>query len=617
MSSPITVSGISRLVFCSLLMLTSVLSADDGTRDTTRFGHPLFDPDYTVSPLDVGSIYCLSPIELAVLNIENCADLVGFNPELYHPDLVTAGRSAYISSVYSGPRGTRVFWRDRPFRDARTGRSDLSLLPPAAIGGVRSVHWGGLNGSVAPGAVIDLQPLDPRCRQPVTYLAHREGFYGFAPVEFIHARQTGKQSHITAGGLIPSSRGRFAHAEYTGHILYGQYQTGLSDRDDITIACMSNLDRREIPFSEITNKTRRSDLDVDLVHRFGENRALKISTYRAESDEKLGDLKDYGREFGGNVRLQYGNSGIYGRLSRVEGYLPGGKHYRLTEFEGSLGWKSRFGPVGMQLLAGGYGWLPNRVRAVAAAAVDVQIGSLGQMFARVKQAVDPLSPEMMYAEYRGFRPWDEFEPAWYDSLSLPVIGTDKPPVLRYDGIAGVRRRIGAGTVEIAGFASVDRNPVVWSVKHETTIALANLAHRYSYGVKASFGFNRDPYRAMVSFVGVEHVEESSVITPLSYREPGFRLVWEAGWHKRFWSDQFETDVSLSGKYFDRFDAYGPNGWERIGGAYPLDFRLTFRIRRMTLYYGVHNWNSYQYYLMPNYRMIHKEEYWGVNWLLIN
>ena len=136
-------------------------------------------------------------------------------------------------------------------------------------------------------------------------------------------------------------------------------------------------------------------------------------------------------------------------------------------------------------------------------------------------------------------------------------------------------------------------------------------------MKASLRFDREPYRAKISFVGTNLKEETSVIIPVAYREPGFKMIWEIGWHRNFWDNDFETDISLGGKYFGSFDAYGPNGWEKIGNAYPLDFRLTFRIRRMTLYYGVHNWNSYQYYLMPNYKMIHKEEYWGISWLLID
>ncbi len=613
----IDASSMVKLLLQSLLLIPFVLFAQVDDPYPTRFGHALFNPEYIDSPLDIGSIYYLSPIQLATLNIENCADLMGANPELYHPDLVTAGRSVYISSVCSGPRGTRVFWQGRPFRDIRTGRSDLSLLPPVYIGGLRSVHWGVLNGAVAPGSVIDLQPLEPQTKLPVTFLTHRDGFYDFGPVEFVHTRQVGERSFITAGGLIPSSRGRFAHAGYKGHILYGQYQAGLGADDNLTIAYMSNLNRHDIPFSEMSNKIRRGDLDAVYRHRFGDNASLEMSAYRAESAVKLDKLNDYGREFGGSLRMSRNNMGLYLRLNRVDGWLPGNTNYRLNEFEGTIGGKYKLGPIRLQLLGGGYGWLPNRIKVVAAAAVDVNIYPLGELFANVKQAVDPHSPEMMYAEYRGIRPWDEFEPAWYDSLTLPVLGSDKPPTIRQDGIAGIRRKIGFSEVEVAGFASIDRNPVLWSIKHDSTIALANLARRYSYGMKASLRFDREPYRAKISFVGTNLREESSVIMPVLYREPGFKSLWEISWHRNFWDNDFETDISLGGKYFGSFDAYGPNGWEKIGNAYPLDLRLTFRIRRMTLYYGVHNWNSYQYYLMPNYKMMHKEEYWGVSWLLID
>lgn len=591
------------------------------------FGHALFDPHYVDTPLDAGSSYYILPIHFATLNLEHSGDLFGLNPLLFHPDLVTGGRQVFISSLYQGPQGSRAYWRGRPFRDVRTGRSDLSLLPLAGIGGARAELWGGLNGAVSPGAVIDFQPLELESSVPLTYLTHRDGFYGFEPVEFVHSRQVGSRSFLTAGGLIPASRGRFSHAEYTGHILYGELSWTLNGSDKLSFAYLSNINKTNIPFSTDRYKTDRSDLDIGYTFHKGKSTRIAANAYHTESMTKLGVLDDYGREVGFDLRIIKETCGGYIRFSRLDGRLAGVSDFNLTEFEGSIGWHRRFGFLDLRALVGGYGWYPERIRTVLALGAEADIQPLGEIFIQFKQSPEPHSPEMMFAEYSSDRPHDDFNPAWTAYPDRPIIGAKKPVTINRSGRTGIRRDIGFGEIEIAGFSSIDVNPVIWNVKYDSVeydsikydsyITLIDLKRRYCYGWTASWLYRENPFHATLSLVGTDHNEESSTVVPITYREPIFKLVWEIGWHRSFWENQFETDISLSGKYYGSFYAYGDNDWEKLGGAYPVDFRLTFRIRRFTFYWGLHNLNSYQYSLVPGYKMIHREEYWGVNWLLLH
>ena len=582
-----------------------------------RFGHPFYDPDYVTSPLDGGILYLLSPLKYATCNYEHVGDFTWFNPEFFQPDLVTSGSNVFLSSLYSGPRGTRALWQGRPFRDGRTSRADLSLIPPAYIGGMRTTHWGALNGVIAPGAVVDFLPLRSRNDNPLTYISHCEGFYAFAPVEFMHTRRIGTGTYVTAGGLIPSSRGRWANARHTGHILYAGVETMLDSLNRLDFNYMSNLNRHEIPFTETSDKIRRGDLDVSLERKISDASNLNLSFYRTESDIRLDTLKNYSRELGMGLRFTHRTIGGNLRLSHLDGELPGGAEYDLKEFEGTLGMRLDLDGLKIWLLGGGYGWLPDRVKPVASSSIEYSAAKIGDLFIELKQSVDPHSPEMMYAVYDTSRPRDEFEPAWNLDTGLPVMGADKPPTIHRGGRVGIRRIIPYGEVETAFFGGYDVHPVVWSVVPDSAISLASLDERYSYGWQTTWRYRQEPYRALLSFVGMNLREESNVFVPVELREPGLRILFETGWHRSFWNDEFEADISLSGKYYGRFSAYGPNGWEKLGPAYPLDFRATFRIRHFTFYYGVHNWNSFQYHLVPGYKMIHKEEYWGINWLLFN
>ena len=150
-----------------------------------------------------------------------------------------------------------------------------------------------------------------------------------------------------------------------------------------------------------------------------------------------------------------------------------------------------------------------------------------------------------------------------------------------------------------------------------TITPATIPRRVTVGGEADWSVNLEPFRARLNALKFERTHEFVGTVPAILAEPDLRLNWEIGWRRTFSEGSFEADISLSGSYFGSYDSYSPQGWQSIGGAYPLDLRFTMRIRNFTLYWGLHNWNSYQYDLAPGYRMMHKEEYWGIHWLLFD
>ena len=609
----------------TILSLTTFALSQTPDEPPVRFGHPLFNPNYTLSPLDGGDIYQLTSLERAVLNIEHSGDLLGNDIRFFHPDFVTAGRTVMLASLGSGVNGTRLLWRGRPFRDIGTGRANFDLMPLYSVGGIEAVHWGALDGVIGSGAVVQFQPLTLRYDQPVTVLYHRDGYYDFGPVEFIHSRRIGHNSYLSLGGFFPSSQGKFAHADYEGQTLHGEYVRRLGESTELTTAYMTGLHRVDIPFSDITRTTHRDDLDLQLVLSPNDRSRYEIGVYRVENRISYNGDGEYGRDVGLVVRGESGSFGGYMRINRMDGRLIGDSDYDLTQWEGSIGWRDSVGFVDLWLLAGGYGWWMDRIKPVTAGGLEAEVPVIGTIFASGKRAVDPHSPEMMFAEYRVNRPDDperpvhDFDPTWNLYPELPVIGRTLPVTVNYGGNVGIRRNIRFGELELSGFRSVDRDIAVWSVDGDSVIIPKGLDQRTTTGWMLLWRWGKiknSPFRAMISMVGMNRFYEGVPEKSYWMEEPNFRLNWEIGWHRSFWDDQFETDILIGGRYFDSFYAYGSNGIERIGGAYPLDIRFTGRIHRFTLFYGVHNWNAYPYYLVPGYKMMHKEEYWGIHWMML-
>ncbi len=602
-----------------------------------RFGHPLYNPDYDLTPpdsatLDValfesvpfnetpltsGDIYYLTAFDRSILNLEHSGDLLGNDVRFFHPDLVTLGRTVQLSSLGSGISSTRLLWHGRPFRDLRTGQAYFDLIPLHAVGGVKSVHWGALNGVTSPGAIIEFQPTDNRYDKPITALYHRDGFYDVRPVEFLHSQRLATNLYASFGGGMFASQGRFAHANQDGMTLYTDVIRTFEESGLITLSYMSDNNKVEIPFSNIVNTTRRSDMDVQWKFTPDSLTKYEITLYRVEDQVKWDSLKNYGRDVGLSLRASKGELGGYLRLNRIDGRLIGDAKYELIELESSVGYRNNFDTGSLSLSVGAYGYWLDKIRLVGTLDYQIDIPSVGHLFLQAKQAVDPHSPEMMYAEYRNGRPFNDYDPAWLMRPDLPIIGRDLPIPITRGGQVGVKRPIRIGELELSGFGSVTQNKTIWGIEGDTIVTPVGLDWLWTYGWMASWNWHNDPFRAMIGMVGTSSKSSLAQLDNYINEEPAFRLIWEAGWHRLYWDDVFETDILMSGKYYSEYDAYGPNGIEAVGGAYPLDVRFTGRIKRFTLFYGVHNWNAYPYYLVPGYKMIHKEEYWGMNWMLLN
>ncbi len=630
-----------------------------------HFNNSLFIPNYLASPLNAGDIFRLGEYERGYLNIENSGDLLNSRVSIFQPGLVTDGREIGVSFYGMGVGGTKLVWRNRLLRNPRNNRADFNRLPPLFVSGVRSTGFGALNGTVAAGGVVRFDPVCRVTDNPVTTLHYRDGYYGFEPVEAVHTRRAGKKTNFLAGGYFPASFGRFEGGFHNGHNIFTELNYELTPHSRLSAAFLNRNDNSGTPFSDRERKYNDNDWDFNYTHTFADKGKAELFGYRTWRVETEEEFHDYAKETGIGFKSRFSlagsdslkgdfhlSAGGYARLNGLYIKLAKRKEVRLTELETSMGVNAGSGNLDVGAVLGGYGWWVDRFRLNGVLSAEYDAGLLGVLSGSFKQSVDPHSPETMSADYREHKPTDDFNPIWRLRPELPVQGRILPVSVSRGGEVGWNRRFiiaglpdflwfleyirnyrSSNTVlsdedmplrpppsfelKMSYFNRLDVNPVFWTVEGDALLVPVSGRDRRTTGWQSALNLDWNPYRANVSVMKMYRDETMERGVPAVSGEPDYRLYWEVGWRDAFWDDYFEADISFSGDFYSYFFAYGPDEWDTIGGAYPLDVRFTARIGRFTLYYGIHNWNGFPYYLVPGYRMMHKEEYFGIHWTLIN
>ncbi|MFC2150487.1 hypothetical protein ACFLQV_03175 [Calditrichota bacterium] len=638
--------------FLTVLLLV-FLTCDNvfGMVDSLRtwIGHPLYQPDYTTTPLDVGEHKCLSRQDRIPLNLENSSDLLWRDLWFYTPNFVTEGREAYLSPAMAGYDRTLILWRNRPFRDPGTLHSDFSLIPVNWIGSVRSTVWGSLNGTSTAGGIVEFQPVSNVSANTVTSLHHRLGFYDVAPVEFIHQRRISNSSGLSLGGSFPASGGRFPHATYNGFNVYSEYNRQISDASTLNVSYATGKYKKEVAYADTTRYTDRNDFDAVFEQHHSKVSITRYGLYRSDQTIDFLDSHSFGEESGFYIQHFLQSKGLYMRISQLNGSLPGGTLYREAEVTGLLSLNKNMGNLSSQFGIGVNGWI-DQIKPVALSRLQYQFSKQYIPFVDLKHVNQLPSPEQQYALYLRERNWNELEPIWLKNSDLPLLGRDQEPNTVDGGNVGLKWQLAGHSAVVSLFISHESNPAIWQVTSllpesniaimkstdlmnldpgwlsDTVLTYSPIDRRLIRGWQGEYRYDYAPYRALVGAIWSKTDLILDSVTPASFREPQWRALFETGWHREYFNGDFEVDISLSGRYFSSYYAYSTNqsdstdmtyDFREMEHAYPLDVRFTGRIKSFTLYYGVHNWNSFQYYLVPGYKMIHKEEYFGIDWLLIN
>jgi len=600
----------------SLILISKLIFADANSDLIPIFGNPLFTHAYQSSTYDGGQISYLTSKTLTSLNIKQVSDLMNYDIRFFQPDLVTDGQEIVISMLGSGDRSTKATWRGRPLRNPRTGAADLNRLSHIWIRGLKSVHSGSLGGVSGPDGTVEILPVDVVKADPLTLLHHREGFYSFQPVSFVHARRLGADTDLITGGYFPSSPGRFPNAVHDGSNLFGEIKKHLSGNRILSVGHQTRNDKVGITFTDSSRSVKDNDFDINLHKEFSSGSSANLFGYHLERAEREGKFRAHSRTWGVGGRSHLDSIGIYGRLGRIDIDMPSTEKIRIIEVESSVSTNRKFRGFQLWGLAGIGGWLPDRTGLNAVISVERMIKEYGSVGLLVSRNSHPLTPEILYSDYERARPSKVLNTVWRAGTDLPIQGRILPKTTTDNTELHWSHSYGEYIAEVSAFQKTNKKPVIWTIEDDIIVPRTRSDHR-TRGWMANLNWKSNPYRANLSMISIFRNEDVEAGVPGVMPEPRFRLSVEYGWHKIFMNGRFEADVSLKVNYLNAYYSQSEEGYEEMGGAYPLHLRMSGRIRSFTMYYGVHNWNSYQYFTVPGYKMMHKEEYWGIHWLIMN
>jgi len=480
------------------------------------------------------------------------------------------------------------------------------------IGSAESATGALSSNPVAPG-VLRMKPVEVNStRQALTSLHHREGFYGFGPVEFIHIRPLSETVQLTLGGYFPSSTGRFPpHSAYHGQTLWGRYHRSFASGASLAIMGMDGLHKVESPYQADRTVTHRSDFDLNYEGRIL-SQDSKLNLFRSETWYEIAPSRLYGREWGGGVttggRALRWNLFLVGR----DGILEGGRHYDEKDISASLSASKELSRMTLRGTAGVEGrdfeqWTP-----VGILLAEYRTKGMSP-YVKLSQSVDFHSPVERFGAGGSTSIEEPLEPMRAFYANLPVRGVKLDPTTLQGGEAGLKIKVPLGELRSSLFAWREENSAGWKPVGDTVLTWANIDARRAEGWFATYNTQYDVWRGSISAIVIQKHNSLQAYAV----EPPFRLNWLIGRHKFFYDNAFETDFSLSGRYYSQFHSIAERPGEELGSGFPIDFRFTGKISRFTFHYALHNLNKSRYTLVPGYAMMHKEEYWGVEWLLID
>ncbi|MFN3821420.1 MAG: hypothetical protein ACK4OO_03725 [bacterium] len=563
----------------------------------------------------------LSRWERAHVNLRHSADFLNNFAAWYLYDLGTLGQKLSLSPYGFGPDGHRLLFNNRFYRDPFSGRPAYLFLSPLQVGSVHILYGGSYEGLPAGVGLVVFEPLSFELEEPITHLSYRDGFYGFEPVEFVHSKKIGKGGELTFGGFFPAWSGRIPHSRYRGRSLWGRYQWFVAPKKKVSIYYQDGLHRTEIPYPLQKNQLfRRWDGDGEIQWKWGEERITRLNLFQSQTIEKANPLREWAREIGGSVFHQHSSHwGFSFWWANLEGIL--GENYPFSYWDGevtsSLQWVFDSGKL--WALWGMSGTKGEKFEPVGSLGGEIQQSRLGILNFNLFHQVLWGSPRTRFAHYSsGNRPVDYTTILWTQYPNAAISGKKHSPS-RVDG-AQVKWMKSWGKEwewTFSLFYWVHHNSFIWRLSSDTLISHDHLRWREGKGWSLVGKYLGRNWRGKGEFIWSQLDQSPLTWDPTIFPEPMRRAFLELGWHSQYLNERFEVDALVRGWYFAPFDHPLKRMNEKMGGGYPLEMRFAFRIARFQIYYGIWNVNDYRFFLVPQYPVMHKEEYWGIEWSLVN
>lgn len=611
-----------------LCILASITFAEEAKEAVTEVG-PFKVDSINVDTIDVDVFLPIAPQAFFVAlpeaisrstHIRSLYDITFIHQNNFSPIMGVHGQSEFISMNGYGPNGTRVFFNSRPWRNPRTGLSEIDLMPTLFIDEVEVSGNGEHDGRMANGGVIAFETNIAAIDSPYTVLQYEEGYYKFAPAQFSHVRKLRANTTAAFRGMFPASRGRFPNSELSGLTLMAEFNHLFDSGSSLDFSVISLRNESGIPFTEFHRLRKRLDFDLAYQHLVYDEQSLKYRFYRTQVLDRYYSNREFRSldfETGLNIAHNFRNFNTSFNIANLNLDEGAVSKSELLEIDFNHTIQLKYDSKKILLNGGFYGYSIERVRPQFSMQVDETVLNDLNYSLILQQSVDPHSPEVIFADYRGGSPMFDIHPVWRNNKTLPVVGNDLAVTVTRSAGLNLSKPMSNNLIFASLLYAIDKDPWYWVIDGDSIITPYAIERRNRFIVNGGFTRIWDEYRFSLSAKGMfrDSSDPSKFLT--LFPEPQYTGIWQFGWTKDYWGDAFTGDVWIGGRHYHSFNLISRNENRQVSGAMPLDFQATARIFNFRIYWGLHNMFVSRYEFVPGYPMMHKEEYFGINWTLLN
>lgn len=584
-------------------------------------------PDTLSPPPPPPGVVRMDRDDWTAFGYKDTGDIVSLLPGLFPRHASLYAEPYYIAPPGGSGRDLLVLYRGRPYNDPVHGAANFSpyaveeaALLDAAPG------WGG-SGPSSPGPVLSLHPPFVYPTTPMTRIVYRQGFYGLGHADWRIAQKLNRSFAYHFGLDIGEYEGRYTNSQAATSLLRLGARRDFGPLGSLEIDWMQSRVRHGEPLGSRSLSQHRNDLDLLWAVGDREDPArLETAGWYVRSRRGYGTGEEDGNRLGGRVSL-FLRAGRHHLAGRVDYERQAAAFQPIRGFGTPKG--ERF--VGGVTLSDLYTSPTLR----AAAGFRGEVGTVGKVNKPGERRLLPMAggwasfdwggrggPGLIGTATRGWR-WpalDESYGRWVadpperlmDPVPLPADaasytgnGALEPFTGTYAGLGARWRFDGGRSVQLlAGLRRWGGPPE----PRETAPGVFSMKPGPSRGGPEITGSGRVPLYGPFSLAGAWTYSEAGdpeAPIPAQWGYGGLRF------ENLYYDGELRMRVSLNARYWGEWTTTA--GRQPAGWVY--DGVITAKIFDFEAYWGTNNLLDSTYAFLPGRPMMHRDEIWGVRWVL--
>ena len=544
---------------------------------------------------------------------DDAGEVMNSFPGIYHYDLGQLGQPLYLN----GPLGNgEVELFGIPMKSHYFDMTDYNLLPPGYLESV-SIYPSYHSGMLSADGIISVNPEKYFYDIPYTRLDFRDGYYGLGVVDFVMSQRIHQNYGFMFGGRVSEYMDGPSSGGFRGTNLRGLFHWGFDSGTKADFVYLSNRNRAKILFTSTDRKVFRTDFYLNVEQPLGESPIFFVSHY-AHSEEKLsGSLNPLEQGFDFKVRRNFNIGKFVFQPSQLYSwYILGsgfGENIRQGESKSSLGIAY---PIS------------SKIKAIGAGSLTINQNVLPSISKKLEYAASDEYKYSATAAYSEKSPPPYTRISYDDNDDLFLPGTVVWQIPSGYSVGGNENLNPQSTTSLRLFGDIkygefirikpslffkqtDDPLILLPVAGEESFIWDNGASTQLPGAETKIEFGRlNGFGMSLSYTYLNQENLTNFIPD------NYGYIW-LDYQNRAFQDELLYTIGIHGKYVGERAGVIDNVYSSLGGDDIWGVRGTFTVSDFTLFYGNENLFSKRYYLVPGYKLMHREEVWGVRWIFWN